>query len=474
MSRSSGLAALLAGVALGAGLALLAGNSSLRPRGEPPEASAAPARAGEPAVYMCGMHPEVVRGEPGDCPICGMRLVARAPGQARLPESLAASAPAGDAAGHPVPGPPAGDGTPAADPMPADDGVQVSKRFLQNFAVRSVAARRGALPVSIRTVGVLAHNEERLVSVNTKFEGWIERARVNNVGESVERGDALFEVYSPELLTTQREYLAALDYVERLAGGGAHAEAISRARSLLGATRERLRLWDVPEERIAALAASRSAPRTLSFLAPASGFIVEKSGDSLEGLRLRPGMTVLKIADHATLWAQAEFYEADLRHAREGSRASIEVDAFPGRRWSGSILFFRSAVNPDTRTLTAFIEVANPDLALRPMMYVSVTLEAEGARDALLVPAESVLQSGERALVIVDRGGGTFEPREVRTGLASEGQREILSGLAEGEMVVVSSQFLIDSESNLNAAARQLLRGGDADAPPGAAGHRHH
>ena len=365
-----------------------------------------------------------------------------------------------------------------ADAAAADGTVRVSSGFLQNFAVRTARARRGAIPVSIRTVGVLAHNEEKLVSVNTKFRGWIEHARVHNVGEYVERGDVLFDIYSPELVTTQREYLAAMEYAERLRDAGAYPETVERARSLRDAARERLRYWDMTEAQISQLADAGAASRTVRFFAPAAGFIVEKMGDSLEGMALAPGVTVLKIADHSTLWAQAEFYEEDLRHVREGSRAAIEVDAFPGRRWTGTILFFRSAVNPETRALTAFVEVANEDLALRPMMYVDVTVRTEADEDAVLAPAESVLHTGERSVVIVQREDGGFEPREVELGRTADAMQEIASGLAAGERVVVSSQFLINSESNLRAAISQLSRGEPQGGLPSddasASDHRHH
>jgi len=205
-------------------------------------------------------------------------------------------------------------------------------------------------------------------------------------------------------------------------------------------------------------------------------------GDSLDGMKLSPGMTVLKIADHSALWVEVQLYEEDVRHVHEGSPVSIEVEAFPERRWNGRIRFFRSAVSAQTRTLTAFVEIANPDLALRPMMYVNVAIEAEGVRDAIVAPAESVLRSGTRSVVIVDRGAGVFEPREVALGLAADGLQEITAGLAAGERVLVSSQFLIDSESNLQAATAQLLRGtgetGDSaasnDAGPITSHHAHH
>ena len=356
----------------------------------------------------------------------------------------------------------------------ADGGIRVSRSFLQNFAVRTATVHRGTLPVSIRTVGILAHNEERVVSVQTKYEGWIERASVNNVGETVERGDVLFEIYSPQLVTTQREFLGAMEYVGRLREGGAYPEAVERARSLVEAARERLLYWDMTEEQIDALAESENVTRTVTVFAPATGFIVDKIGDSLEGTKLSPGMTVLKIADHSTLWAETEFYEDDLRHVREGQAVAIEADAFPGSEWRGRILFFRPAVNPQTRTLTAFVEVANPNLLLRPKMYVNVAVRTTGAADVVMAPAEAVLHSGTRTVVVVAKGGGVFEPREVVLGTESEGMVEIASGLDAGETVVVSSQFLIDSDANLRAAISQLLGGAEGAEPDSAPAVPHH
>ena len=403
-------------------------------------------------LYTCGMHPEVLRHEPGQCPICGMELVAKR-------------------------------GIDAVEALGLTDttGVRVPRTFLQNFAVKTAVVERGALPVSIRTVGVLAHNEERLVSVNTKFGGWIEKAHVNNIGESVDQGDVLFDIYSPQLVATQREYLAAHSYVARLVQGSADSDAIERAEALLEATRERLVHWDITDAQIAGLEQAGAAPRTIRFFAPASGLVVAKSGDSLEGMRVDAGMTVLKIADHSTLWAEVRFFEEHLRHVREGSEAVIEADAFPGRSWNGKILFFRSAVDPQTRALTAFVEVDNADLALRPMMYVDVSVRAGGAADAIVVPAQAVLHSGERAVVVVAKSDGGFEPREVTLGVAAEGIQEVASGLSPGERVVTASQFLIDSESNLQAALAQLLRGdggeggdhGDGEGA-GMASHAHH
>ena len=377
-----------------------------------------------PASTPAACTRRVLQHEPGDCPICRMDLV---PVQTDAPG-------------------------PGASP-----GVRVNQGFLQSFGVRTTRVERGALPVAIRTVGALAHNERNVFSVNTKFGGWIERARVNNVGERVTAGEVLFEIYSPDLVTTQHEYLTAMDYSARLRERDAYDGALLQAASLVDAARARLLYADMTAQQIEALQATRQVSRTVEFVSPASGFIVEKTGDSLEGMRLEPGMTVLKIADHATLWVEVEFFERDVRHLREGQRVTVTVDAFPGRRWGGAITFFRPAMNPGTRTLTAFVEVDNADLRLRPRMFATVELNAPGAADALIVPADAVLHSGDQAVVVVARGDGYFTPREVRLGLASDGRQQVTEGLDGGEEIVVSSQFLIDSESNLRAAIDQLL-----------------
>ena len=398
------------------------------------------AGSGDDLHYTCSMHPQVVQEGPGDCPICGMALTPA--------ESPAASSAGGTSGG-----------------LSSRRSVRVDPGFLQRFGVRTTPAVRGSLPIGIRTVGYLAHNEENLFSVNTKFSGWIERARFNTVGERVAAGEVLFEIYSPELVTTQQEYLLARDFAERLRERGAYADAITRADSLLDAARERLRYWDMTDRQIAALEATGLVDRTIEFVSPVSGFVVEKSADSLEGLRLDPGKTVLKIADHSILWAEVAFYEHDVRHLREGQRVTVTVDAFPGRRWNGSILFFRPAMNPGTRTLTAFVEVGNADLQLRPRMFANIEARVPGVSDAVLVPGDAVLHSGARAVVIVADGGGRFTPREVRLGLSQDGRQQVLEGLDAGEEIVVSSQFLIDSESNLRAAIDQLLGGESGGGP---------
>ena len=339
---------------------------------------------------------------------------------------------------------------------PADGAVRVAPNFLQNFSVRTAVAERGNLALEIRTVGTLGHNEETVVSVNTKYDGWIEKAYRNNVGELVAKGEPLFDVYSPQLVTTQQEYLAALDYSHKLAGS-AYPEAVERALALVESGRERLRYWDVGDREIARLDATRKAARTVTVFSPVSGFIVSKMGDSLAGMRLTPGMTVMKLADHSRLWVEAALYEDDIRRVREGARVSVRARSFPGRKWSGRITLFDTALDPRTRTLRAFAEIDNPDLRLRPGMFVDVAIRPPGIANAVTIPQQAALHSGERSIVIVERSRGVFEPREVRLGAVAGDKQEVIEGVAAGERIVTSSQFLIDSESNLRAAVGRLL-----------------
>ena len=402
----------------------------------PAQPESVDANPGPAELYTCGMHLQVVQEGPGQCPICGMNLV-----------------------------PIASSSEPRRDAGPA--GVRVSKNFLQNFAVRTTEVERADLPARIRTIGYLDHDEAKLVSVNTKFGGWIERPRVNTVGERVSRGDVLFEIYSPELVAAQEEYLGAMNYVSRLRESEAYAGAVSRAESLWRAAGERLGHWDLTAQQIEKLRDAGEPSRTLEIYSPASGFVVEKIGDSLEGRQVAPGTTILKVADHSTLWAKVEFYEHHLRDLRVGLRADISLDAFPGRRWHGRLLFFEPAMNPHTQTLTGYVEIENSDETLRPKMYATFEIQLPGAKDALIVPSQSVLRSGNnRNVVIVDAGDGLFVPREVELGIESDGRLQVVEGLVAGERVVTSSQFLLDSESNLQAAVDRLSSNADG-------GHRH-
>jgi Cu(I)/Ag(I) efflux system membrane fusion protein/cobalt-zinc-cadmium efflux system membrane fusion protein len=299
-------------------------------------------------LWTCGMHTQVIQDEPGNCPICGMKLVplkntsapgaeAKAERTERKVKYWRAPMDPNYISDKPGKSPMGMDLVPVyEDEVPSQGGIRVDANFLQNFAVRTAVVEKGSIPVDIRTIGVLAYNEKNIVSVNTKFEGWIEKAKVNYVGEPVRRGEVLFEVYSPQLVTTQQEYLAALEYAGKLSSG-AYPDAVERAKSLLKATEERLHYWDITEDQIKALHQNKKMTRTLKMVSPVSGILTEKMTDSLEGMKVTPGMNIYKIADLSTVWVQIEVYEYQIRHLRLGQTARITVDAFPGRQWTGRI-----------------------------------------------------------------------------------------------------------------------------------------
>ena len=409
----------------------------------PAETSGQALEASAPAtnqLYTCSMHPQILQDSPGSCPICGMdlNLMPPSPGSASIPD-------------------------PAA-------GIRVSPNFTQNFAVRTSEVMRGHLATGVRTVGYLDHDEGRVATVHVKFSGWIERALVNTVGEVVEEGELLFEIYSPEIVTAQQEYRSSMGYAARLRAMGAGNEAVERAEALRQAAEERLLHWGLTAQQVARLRAGGEPTRTLEVYSPASGFLVEKAASSLVGMRVTPGTAVLKIADHSTLWVKVEFHEQSVKDLRPGLRAEITLEAYPRRTWNGEVLFFEPSMNSQTQTLTGLVEVPNPDGLLRPKMYATVNIRLPGVHNAVIAPAQAVLHTGDRSVVIIAAGDGLFVPREVETGVESDGQVQVLQGLEPGEHVVTSSQFLFDSESNLRTAISQLL---EMD-PEGAAPHVHH
>jgi RND family efflux transporter MFP subunit len=343
------------------------------------------------------------------------------------------------------------------DEQAVETGVRVDPGFLQNFAVRTEVVEKGSIPIEIRTVGTFSHNPDGLYSVSTKFAGWIEKSYFNNIGQHVRRGDLLFEIYSPDLVTTQQEYLAALQYVRKLSDAKAYPEAVERARALLESARERLRYWDVAAEQIRELEETGKPQRTVKIYSPASGILAAKVSESLDGMRVEPGMMIYHLADHSRLWVEVELYEHQIRYLREGMGARVDVEAFPGRAWSGRITRFSPTINPQTRTLKAYVEVENKDHRLRPEMYANILFQPPAVSGAVKVPEQAILHSGTRSVVVVQKARGVFEPREVELGPAGGGYQEVRRGLQAGETIVTSSQFLIDSESNLRAAIQQLL-----------------
>ncbi|HSO21868.1 MAG TPA: efflux RND transporter periplasmic adaptor subunit [Chondromyces sp.] len=399
-------------------------------------------------LWTCPMHPQILQSEPGQCPICGMDLVPMEGGD--------------EAEDAPSPGTAQG------------AVVRIDPTVVQNMNVTTEVVDRRDIRRTIRTVGYLEYDEDRMVTVTTKYPGYVEKVYVNYLGQSVTKGDPLFEVYSPELVQTQQELLSAQRYVRQLAG--APDDARQRAEALLEAAKQRLGYWDVSRRQVESLVESGEIVRTLTVQAPASGLIMKRM-HGLEGMRIQPGMEVLHIAGLQTLWLEVEVYENQLPWIREGSRATVTFTYFPGETFTGRVRFVQPELSAKTRTVQLTLEVPNPGGRLRVGMYATVVFEPVMVQDAVTVPSQAVLRTGERNVVVVALGEGRFAPREVVLGPEGEGFVQVTEGLTPGDIIVTSSQFLIDSESNLREAVRKMAAAKGADRGQAeaaeAAGHRH-
>ncbi|HVS65362.1 MAG TPA: efflux RND transporter periplasmic adaptor subunit [Thermoanaerobaculia bacterium] len=333
--------------------------------------------------------------------------------------------------------------------------VRIDPAVVQNMNVQAAAVERRDLTRRIRTVGYLEYDQERMVTVTTKYSGWVERVYTNYVGEPVRAGEPLFEIYSPELVQTQQELLSAIRYADRLASEAGES-AQHRAHDLVDATRTRLGYWDISPAQISGVERTGEVLRTLQVVAPASGLIMKRM-EGLEGMAVRPGMELFHIANLSTLWLTVEVFEDQLAWIEVGTPAEVSLTYFPGETLRSRVRFIEPAFSEQTRTLRVKLEVPNPGRRLRAGMFATVTFLPSAARGALAVPSLAVLRTGRRSLVVVDLGEGRFAPREVVLGHQSEGYVEVLDGLAEGERVVTSAQFLIDSEANLQEAIQKMI-----------------
>ncbi len=361
--------------------------------------------------------------------------------------------------GSPGPGaePPAGDGMtpeemarmPAPTPAAGAGGeLDVAPERLQSIGVRYERATRRSLDREIRTVGRVATDERRLARVNVKIEGWIDQLYVNTTGQAVTRGQPLFTLYSPELLATQEEYLLALRSVRTL-GDSQFPEVAAGAKSLLEAARRRLELWDIADSDVRALEQSGKVLRTLPIHAPLSGTVIEKM--AVAGMKVMPGEDLYVIADLRRVWVLADVYEYELPYIQVGQAARITSSYDPSALLGGRLTFIYPTIDLETRTATARFELDNPGGKLKPGMFVDVAL-AVPLGEGLIVPKDAVLESGERQIIFVRRGGGKLAWRQVKLGARAGGWVEIVEGVTEGEEVVTSANFLIDSESQVKGA----------------------
>ncbi len=406
-------------------------------------------------LYTCGMHPQVIQNQPGNCPICGMKLTlihkpaGEAPSGDRKIKFYQSTMKPGETSPTPAKDSMGMDMAPVYDEAPAaadTAAIAVDAATRQNMNLRTAEVQAGPLRKTIRTVGTIDYNETALADVTTKFKGWISQLNVDATGQLVHRGESMFEIYSPELYSAEVEFLQVLSFGSTNDPGAAALRETAAAK---------LRFFDVPEAQIAELEKSRKVAKTLPVSAPRSGFVIEKN--VVSGQMVDAGMRLYRIADLGIVWVIAQVFEQDLSLVTLGQEAVVKVASFPDREFRGRVTFVYPTVDEKTRTAKVRLEFENPGYFLKPGMFVSAQIHAQLEDSAVLVPEMAVLRSGAKNTVFVAREGGKFEAREVVLGVEAEnGMDEVLSGLNAGEQIVTSGQFLLDSESQLREAIDKM------------------
>lgn len=420
-----------------------------------------PPLQGHKQLWHCGMHPQVIRDHPGDCPICHMALT-----------PISADAAATQASSErkvlywwdPMLGPSSITDHPGKSAMGMDlvpvyaqtggPDVHINPAVVQNMGVRTASVTRGPLSKTVRTVGMLNLPEPGLHDVTLRVGGWIERLYADQEGMHVQKGQPLFELYSPELQIAEQELISATAALCALPPDA--ADSLRRdAQGMVDSVRRKLSLWDIDARDIDTIAAASVPPRTVTFRSPATGHLEEKL--IVQGSAVQPGMKLLRIADHSTMWLDAQVYAEQLPFVALGQKVSASVEGVPGETFPGTITFIYPHLDHMSRTLKVRATLENPGFALKPGMYASVQIETQPLKDAVICPHEAVIDTGSRQIVFIAEGEGHFAPRKVRAGLIGDDDEvQILEGLAPGETVVTSGQFLMDVESRTIEATEKM------------------
>jgi RND family efflux transporter MFP subunit len=337
--------------------------------------------------------------------------------------------------------------------------VQISPQRLQSIGVKTGEVERRPVEDEIRATGNVAVDETRLADVQVRFSGYIQKVFADATYQYVRKGQPLFTIYSPDLVATEREYLVAKQNQEQVAQSTVPG-VVSSAASLLDAAAERLKQWGVPQQEIVRLESTGQVQQELEVDSPVSGYITERS--AFPSVAVQPGMRLYAIADLSTVWVQAQVFQNDLERIKVGAPATLTVNTYPGRTFTGRVDFIYPQVDTDTRTAKVRVVFSNPGLQLKPGMFVNVSLKVQMGNQ-LVIPATGVLQSGAREIAFVERSDGYIEPREVQLGSRVGDDFIVLKGLKSGEQIVTSANFLIDSESQLQAALGSFV-----PPPPGA------
>ena len=333
--------------------------------------------------------------------------------------------------------------------------VMLSPATQQLINVTYTTVRRTDMKRTLRTVGIIQMDEEKISHVHVKIAGWIEKVDLDYVGKLIKKGQPLFTLYSPDLVSTEQEYLIALKGQQYLSKAP-YADVVSGADSLLNATRDRLKLWDVTDAQIRTLEKSGKAARTMTLYSPISGFVMSRN--AYEQAYVTPKTDLYDIADLSTIWVYVDIYEYEAPFVHIGQAASMQLSYFPGKTYRGRVAYVYPTLDPKTRTIKVRLEFPNPNYALKPDMYADVQLAIDYGKQ-VVVPSQAVLNSGTRQVVFIAKPGGYFEPREIKVGDEFNGQYAVLAGLKPGEKIVASGNFLIDSESRLGAAMQGMMAG---------------
>ena len=332
--------------------------------------------------------------------------------------------------------------------------VRIDPTVVQDIGVRTAEVKRAVLSRNIRTIGRITYDEQRVARLHPKYEGWVEKLFIDKTGDQIKKGSMLLSIYSPQLVATQEEYLLALDN-EATLKNSPFPDVREGAESLLRSAKERLQLLDVPEHQIRQLKAEHKVMKGMHIHSPFDGVVMNIG--AREGERITPETELYMITDLSRIWVIVDLYEDDIPWVRKGDTASIQVAAIPGHTFTGKVSYIYPYLEAKTRTLKIRLEFENPDLALKPDMFANVDIQADKQVDALVVPAESIVRTGTHEQVFVQRAPGQYEPRKVTVGVTSGGKTQILQGLKRGEIVVTSSQFLLDSESKLKEATAKMI-----------------
>ncbi len=386
-----------------------------------PSASTAAPKGERKVLYWYDpMHPQYKADKPGKAPDCGMDLVPK-----------------------------------YADEQPATmapGSVMISADKQQLIGVRTAEVKRERLVRVVNTTGQITADETKIAHVHVKIAGFIEKVFVDYIGQLVKKGQPLFTLYSPDLVSTQEEYLIA-KRGEKTLGRSDFAEVAQGSQSLLRSTRERLKLWDISDEQIKKLDETGEVSRTLTFYSPISGFVTDRK--AFPQTSVNPDTELYTVSDLSTIWVNADIFEYEVPFVKVGQHAEMQLSYYPGKKWNGRVSFIYPTVDPVTRTVKVRLEFANPDFQLKPQMFADVELQINYGNQ-IVVPQEAVLDSGTEQRVFVAKGDGYFEPRKITTGAKLDGKVVVLSGLRAGETVVTSGNFLIDSESRLKSATGSM------------------